>query len=295
VRGRAAARMIMLEHLRRGEREMRVVRALLGHSGLFIDVGANFGVYSVLVDMLGRQVIAFEPHPCVAKELRKSLADAHSVYEVCLSSTIGEAMFHVPVNVSGEDISTRGSMMEPVGPDVERRRIRVRMEKLDSYQLVDVALIKIDVEGHEWQVLLGARETIERERPCVLIEVEQRHAPGNLIRVAEFFRSREYEGWFLRGRKVVPVGLFDPSADQAEFEAPDYGRERSPQYINNFIWIPHEEANRVLPAMRHAACLPVGVEVGRIGIRYAAVSATRGLHDLGGAFGRLRRRATQRM
>jgi hypothetical protein len=46
----------------------------------------------------------------------------------------------------------------------------VRTATLDSYALRDVSLVKVDVEGHERQVLAGARETLTRWRPLVVVE-----------------------------------------------------------------------------------------------------------------------------
>jgi predicted RNA methylase len=49
--------------LKTGEPELRIVRRLLGSSGILIDVGANEGIYSALAMRYGRRVAAFEPVP----------------------------------------------------------------------------------------------------------------------------------------------------------------------------------------------------------------------------------------
>src|SRR6266568_3035020 len=50
----------------------------------------------------------------------------------------------------------------------------VEVRTLDSFEFSDVAMIKIDVEGHEEAVVAGAEETIRRCRPSLLIESEER-------------------------------------------------------------------------------------------------------------------------
>jgi FkbM family methyltransferase len=53
--------------------------------------------------------------------------------------------------------------------------IRAQMRTLDSFAFVDVDLIKIDVEGFEYHVLLGARKTLGRCKPTIIVEQK----PGN--------------------------------------------------------------------------------------------------------------------
>ena len=49
------------------------------------------------------------------------------------------------------------------------------MRRLDDLALGDVGFVKIDVEGHELAVLRGAAETLQRNRPPLLVEAEERH------------------------------------------------------------------------------------------------------------------------
>src|SRR5947209_3295951 len=78
----------------------------------------------------------------------------------------------------------------------------------------NVGFIKIDVEGHEHSVLQGAQRTIERCRPRVLIEAEERHAPGSVRRIQAFFRRFGYRGYFVFHRQLAPIERFDPARMQ---------------------------------------------------------------------------------
>jgi len=54
--------------------------------------------------------------------------------------------------------------------------VTVPMRTLDSFDYTDIGFIKIDVEGYEYKVLLGAKETIKKYRPVLLVEQNR----GNL-------------------------------------------------------------------------------------------------------------------
>jgi FkbM family methyltransferase len=55
----------------------------------------------------------------------------------------------------------------------------VPMNTLDSFNFANVGFVKIDVEGHEEAVLHGGLKTIRSEMPNLMIEIEERHAPGS--------------------------------------------------------------------------------------------------------------------
>ena len=50
------------------------------------------------------------------------------------------------------------------------------MEKLDNIQIKNIGFIKIDVEGHELEVIKGAKETINKYNLILLVEIEKRHS-----------------------------------------------------------------------------------------------------------------------
>lgn len=229
-------RLVVYEHLRTGEPELTLVRGLLGDRGSLIDVGANDGPYSLLAAHLGRHVIAFEPNAGVAAGLRRLLGARGEVHEVALSDAAGSAAFFVPYE-GAEEVSTRGSLEESAHVEYERQRIEVNLATLDSFDLRDVALIKIDVEGHEWPMLQGAVETIRRELPNVLVEIEEQRAPGNFDRIRELLTALDYEGCFLMGSDLHAASTFAVDKHQRPQDAPKWGQRAVGTYVNNFIWV----------------------------------------------------------
>jgi hypothetical protein len=100
-----------------------------------------------------------------------------------------------------------------------------------------VGFIKIDVEGHEEGVLNGARKTLERERPALLIEIEDRHNPGGLGRICALLTG--YEGYFFAQGRRRPLSDFDPEIHQRpeDLDSAYEARRQSP-YVNNFLFLP---------------------------------------------------------
>jgi FkbM family methyltransferase len=234
---RLRLRRWIASELRSGEPELRLVQALLGAVGPLIDVGANRGVYSAVALSLNREAIAFEPVPSEAKALRALIGKRGTVYEVALSDSAGMADLFVPYAGPAE-VTTRASLEEGLDLDLEHRRIRVVRKALDSYDFKCIAMLKIDVEGHESAVLRGAVETIRRCQPSILIEVEEARAPGSFAAVSEMLIDLEYEGYWLDGTKLRRLAAFDFEVNQIASLRPRWGDERSTNYINNFVWLP---------------------------------------------------------
>ncbi len=107
------------------------------------------------------------------------------------------------------------------------------MARPDSIVRDGVTFVKIDVGGHELNVLRGAQGVIERCQPVFLVEAEERHRVGATASIFDFFRDRNYDGFFLRGRHIVAVDEFDSGADQDETALlSDGGRQ------DNFFFFP---------------------------------------------------------
>jgi hypothetical protein len=92
-----------------------------------------------------------------------------------------------------------------------------------------VGFVKIDVEGHEEAVLDGAQCLEKRSRPVYMIEIEERHNPGSVSRMARRFASRDYDVMFFDGCSMRGIAEFDLQRDQS------IGSSR---YINNFFFLP---------------------------------------------------------
>jgi FkbM family methyltransferase len=137
-----------------------------------IDIGAHRGM--VLEEILrvapAGEHIAFEPIPWLAAELTAQFPHVR-VHQIALSDGAGTAEFS---HVSGdaEGLSGFRSRALPPGVQAQVSQISVQTARLDDVldPACDPALIKIDVEGAELQVLAGARETLARRHPIIVLE-----------------------------------------------------------------------------------------------------------------------------
>lgn len=151
-----------------------IIQAHLPPDAVCIDVGAFQGeITAQLLEAapLGR-VIAVEPLPDLAAALRRRFPQGQvKILEVALSDQEGGSDFnHVVTNPAYSGLRRR----QYDRPDEQDRSIHVRTVRLDDLlaeHLIDrLDLIKIDVEGGEYGVLLGGLETLRRFRPLVLFE-----------------------------------------------------------------------------------------------------------------------------
>jgi len=119
--------------------------------------------------------------------------------------------------------------------DTKVRRIKVAMRALDNLVLPPTGFIKLDVEGHELAVLKGGKSLIIRDRPILLVELEERFGDGSVARTREFLEPQGYRGLFLDRAVLRPIVAFDPAVHQAMTQWGNPGA-----YINNFIFIPED-------------------------------------------------------
>ena len=169
-----------------GTYELNCVQKLtenVRQGSICVDVGANLGYFSILMSRLvgeDGQIIAFEPMPDTSEVLCQNIRLNHLTSTKIVRAAISHESGSVRLfsELSGR-FSKTASM---VGYRLERARRTtvVPSIRLDDYfagekRLPD--LIKMDVEGAEAAVLNGARETIARGHPILLVGI---HAWGSV-------------------------------------------------------------------------------------------------------------------
>ena len=125
-----------------------------------LDIGANVGLWSRDLVKYFDQVIAFEPVAMFRECLEKNVTASNiSVESVALGDSEGQVRMIITEGNTGH------THVDPASTNGDTRIIR-----LDSLNLQNVDYIKIDCEGFEYRVLQGAKKTIQRCRPVVVIE-----------------------------------------------------------------------------------------------------------------------------
>jgi FkbM family methyltransferase len=221
----------------RGNPEIHALAILSDPDRLAIDVGANVGDYAHWLARHARGCIAFEPNPELARSIEQKYgASGVRVLACALSDREGQAILRIPL-VDGQDcpaLATVESHNSAGG--LPTREVEVPLRRLDDFELEPVGVIKIDAEGHELAILDGAARLIARDRPNIMVEVEERHRPRSLAAVRSFFGERGYEGFFLLGRRIVPIAAFDPALHQDQSKIVNDSIAINAIYVNNFLF-----------------------------------------------------------
>jgi FkbM family methyltransferase len=225
-----------------GEIELHLVEFLCDRRRDAIDVGAHEGCYVYWLRRYARHVIGFEPLPVLAEALVNKFGASITVRNLALSREAGKAVLRIPL-IDGILVQGCASLSPSVNADLPTHRdIEVRTAALDEIYRGDVGFMKIDVEGFEDAVLDGAVKTINRCRPNLLIEIDERMAPGGIARVSKWLGRFDYQGFYVRPNRLVPIETFDIETmqrpqDVASLTAELSARERFPVYINNFLFL----------------------------------------------------------
>jgi FkbM family methyltransferase len=167
----------------------KVIECLTASSRFFVDVGANIGFFSLVASKLNSQLraFAFEPNPkmfaLLCKHIRLNGLTNLSAESCALSNREGEA----PLFLSESDMSA--SLL----PDFQKNfspalaTVPVKLTTLDSFArrtgLSGPVVLKVDVEGHEKEVLEGAAGFIAEFRPDIIIEVLGNFDASSLARL----------------------------------------------------------------------------------------------------------------
>lgn len=227
--------------LRAVEPEIRLVPQLCVPGTWSLDIGAHYGIYSYFMRRHSEGVISFEPNQALASRLRIVLRSNSNVREIALSDVAGTANLHIPRHQN--ESCTALASIEPGNFQLLRvphDAVPVPTGRLDDFlsSLPRVGFIKIDVEGHELRVLQGARGLLERDRPNLLVETEERHCAGAVANVWALLRSLGYDGYFQLGRRLIPIEQFKLDRHQC------LDAKANLPYINNFIFLAAAEAHR---------------------------------------------------
>lgn len=168
-----------------------------------LDIGAHIGTHALMMAKQSGQVLAFEPQPKIFRELfwnmRLNSADNIVFYPVAVGDH--EGSIELAPLLSGNEGGT-SLLKGGTGKFVP-------LITIDSLNLTNVSLMKIDVELMENYVLDGAKETILRNKPVILIEILKNYS---LLTAPEkkknqiLFTISKLENW---GYKVEPIGGAD--------------------------------------------------------------------------------------
>jgi FkbM family methyltransferase len=196
-----------------GEPEIRLLRYLVDPMRAAIDIGAAEGVYAVFLQGLAQRCIAFEPNPGSYLCLKSALPEVE-IHQAAVSAVEGDATLRVPV-VNGIPY-TGWATIEPKNqfpgfPPHVVEEIKVRTVRPDRMALGDIGFVKIDVEGHELDVLAGLSGLLAKCLPTLLIEIGGAQRGASLAEIRDCLDPLGYIGL-----RLDDNGLLKAPANEAE-------------------------------------------------------------------------------
>ena len=157
-----------------------------------LDIGANIGYNSLMFSDYG-PVVSFEPvyHEIVIRNAKlNAIRHRINIFPCALSDEKKTTEIFIPGKgcQSNTHINYGGTSFH-LKEDMKGESVKVKCERLDDIYDGKPSIIKIDVEEHELQVLEGAKETIKKHMPTILVEIHDFETSP----VAKFLESLGYE------------------------------------------------------------------------------------------------------
>ncbi len=139
--------------------EIEIFKNILKPGMTIVDIGANVGLYSVIASkVVGKKgrVYSFEPEPLNYKVLKKNISLNNCQNVLCEQMALGDKSGTAYLFKEARSIGTHSMIKKKHG---SQEKISVKVTKLDEYfsSTKKIDAIKIDVEGFELSVLVGAR------------------------------------------------------------------------------------------------------------------------------------------
>lgn len=139
---------------------------------IFLDIGANYGTHSLLIGCQGISVVAFEPNwTCIEYGKRLHAANALSIRweHVALGATPGMAT----LSYRERETWSGSLVVAPPLAESDLKHEDVEVAPLDNYTvefLGKKVLMKVDIEGHEGDMFVGASKFLDLVRPFIIFE-----------------------------------------------------------------------------------------------------------------------------
>ncbi len=148
-----------------------IIQRTVNPKSVCIDVGCHKGeiLDLILKESPNLKHYGFEPIPVLYNNLVENYKDKAHIYNCALSDSQGETTFNYVKNAPAySGIKQRKYAVE--NPDIET--LHVKLERLDDIipEAEKIDLIKIDVEGGEFNVLKGAVKLIQKNKPYIIFE-----------------------------------------------------------------------------------------------------------------------------
>ena len=217
------------------EKELKIIDKFADKSKDALDIGVYRGVYSYKLSQNFKNIHSFEPNPLLFPYLNKNLKKIIKnikLYNFALSDKEGKTELKIPIRSNSifkdniEELFKLGAAtMHPNNIIKEYKTVPIISRKLDDIEINNkIGFIKIDVEGHEKNVLMGGKYLIKKNQPIMLIEIEERHTKKPILETINFVKDLNYDCYYLLNDNLIHIDKLNMNYTG-----------------NNFIFLPKEK------------------------------------------------------
>jgi FkbM family methyltransferase len=187
----------------------KLIRISLKPGGIALDIGANIGLQSIRMSQCAGcdgKVYAFEPLAHLQKKFNKNVelnnAGNVKLFPFALSDSESERDFNINKNAWNQGtFSLRG---QNTGTETQRVSIKAADEVAEIKALERLDLVKIDVEGFEYQVLKGLNQTLMKYKPRIIFEYNVNYWKSAGQHITECFNFLHLLNYIVY--QITPVG-----------------------------------------------------------------------------------------
>ena len=196
------------------EPEIYIINKLIEAGTDSIDIGVYRGVHSFEMSKFSKIVHSFEPNPIIFNELEKylpSIIGNINLYNCALSDKNEKKILKVPIrnpnfneNNYEEYFEMGKATIHELNTVKNYKSYNIETKKLDDFKFSKkISFIKIDVEGHETEVIKGSLNTINMHKPTLLVEIEEKYTKKNVKETLNFINSLGYESFYYNKNELV--------------------------------------------------------------------------------------------
>ena len=196
------------------EPELKLIKKFITHGTDSLDIGIYKGIYSYEISKYAKTVHAFEFNPLIFSFLNRNIykiINNIKLYNFGLSNQNNKVTLRIPIRnklANEENYEEFFKMGRGTIHDKnefnEFRSFDVNVKKLDNLQFENpISFIKIDVEGHEIEVIKGAIKTINKNKPILLIEIEEIYSKKKVIDTIKFINTLGYNSYYFNEKKLI--------------------------------------------------------------------------------------------
>ena len=195
------------------EKEINLVKDLIKPDTDSLDVGVYRGVYSYEMAKYSKTVHSFEPNPVIFEFINKNLKKLKKnikLYNCALSNKNEIIDLKIPIRNINYDKNNYEEYYQMGKATIHKKnefstyeKFQVIAKSIDEFSFKnEISFIKIDVEGHEKEVIEGGMKTIQKDKPNLLVEIEEKYTKRKVSETVNYINTIGYNSFVFENRTL---------------------------------------------------------------------------------------------